>query len=593
MKKWASLLLPGVAPLLVIGLFLAVQNASARPALQEEAEAARPSGETGILSPSSLLFSYQGQLLDAAGEPVDGGVGMTFSLYAAETGGTALWTETYTATEAVSVTNGIFHVLLGSLSPIDPADLTGDAYLELAVNGEVLSPRELLMSVAYAVEARTLPAGAVTRGAITVAGDLGADGNLSIKGSLLHVNSDADVPMSQIKFNNNDYISFDDGGSGIFPQPGGFSLDVDGVTGNALLQAGGAYLNTSYDSAYKFKVAGDTAVLGSLQVSYDDTDARTTHIYVTDASDPNQKLYVGIDGDDEYASIQYLREGDHWGPLALQASGGLVGIGTASPTEKLHINGSVRVEGNIDLTDGYLSNVSRLRSDTSYIGFYKTATATAQSVRAGSLGIDNTYANADTKLTALGGSSLWVKDKLQTGSDVKVGGFLHLGGTDFIMDEYGGRGGGRAMVNDVNDMLTINYDYDFAGGVKLNGPVTCGALVEANLQTEDELEAGQIDRFEEGDVLCWSPEVSRLEKCARSADPLVQAVADPQGRPIVIGAEVIKVLGPVKAGDYLVASDVPGYAVATANPTFGIVIAQALEDFDGERGLIKAMIRKM
>ena len=38
---------------------------------------------------------------------------------------------------------------------------------------------------------------------------------------------------------------------------------------------------------------------------------------------------------------------------------------------------------------------------------------------------------------------------------------------------------------------------------------------------------------------------------------------------------------------------VPGYAMAAPNPTFGIVIAQALEEFDGERGVIKAMIRKM
>jgi hypothetical protein len=30
----------------------------------------------------------------------------------------------------------------------------------------------------------------------------------------------------------------------------------------------------------------------------------------------------------------------------------------------------------------------------------------------------------------------------------------------------------------------------------------------------------------------------------------------------------------------------------TRLPAFGTVIAQALEDFDGERGIIKAMLRK-
>ena len=102
--------------------------------------------------------------------------------------------------------------------------------------------------------------------------------------------------------------------------------------------------------------------------------------------------------------------------------------------------------------------------------------------------------------------------------------------------------------------------------------------------------AGHIDRFEEGDVLCWA--VDRLEKCSTANDPLVQAVADVEGRPIVIGAEVIKVLGPVRMGDILVASTVPGYAMVNSNPRSGAVIAQALEDFDGEQGLIWAMIRK-
>jgi len=121
--------------------------------------------------------------------------------------------------------------------------------------------------------------------------------------------------------------------------------------------------------------------------------------------------------------------------------------------------------------------------------------------------------------------------------------------------------------------------------------VNCGALTEANLQTDAERASERIDRFDEGDVLCWGD--GRLEKCDREADPLVQAVADANGKPIILGAEVIKVVGRVQRGDYLVASSVPGYARATHQPAFGTVIGQALEDFDGGRGLIRAMIRKL
>ncbi len=51
-------------------------------------------------------------------------------------------------------------------------------------------------------------------------------------------------------------------------------------------------------------------------------------------------------------------------------------------------------------------------------------------------------------------------------------------------------------------------------------------------------------------------------------------------------------MGPVQVGDLLVASETPGYATVNNHPAPGTVIAQALEDFAGERGLIKAMIRK-
>jgi len=81
------------------------------------------------------------------------------------------------------------------------------------------------------------------------------------------------------------------------------------------------------------------------------------------------------------------------------------------------------------------------------------------------------------------------------------------------------------------------------------------------------------------------------QRCQRvSAPSAVQA--DAEDRSSVIGAERVKVLGPVKKRDFLVASDVPGYAMAAQSPEFGTVIAQALEDFEGEKGIIKAMIRK-
>jgi len=89
-----------------------------------------------------------------------------------------------------------------------------------------------------------------------------------------------------------------------------------------------------------------------------------------------------------------------------------------------------------------------------------------------------------------------------------------------------------------------------------------GAVIEANLQTPEEIDSERIERFERGDVLCWDASAKRLEKCAQEGSVLVMAVADERGKPIVLGAEPIKVVGQVRPGDLLIASDVPGYAVA-------------------------------
>lgn len=119
--------------------------------------------------------------------------------------------------------------------------------------------------------------------------------------------------------------------------------------------------------------------------------------------------------------------------------------------------------------------------------------------------------------------------------------------------------------------------------------------IEANLQTSAELASLQITRFSQGDLLCWEETTAQLMRCDQPASPLVVAVADANGKPLILGVEPVKVQGPVQAGDLLVASSTPGVAVAwpqvsQAEPPPGVVIAKALASFAGETGLIKAMI---
>ncbi len=97
------------------------------------------------------LINYQGMLTDATDNPINGSRVIQFRIYNSASGGTALWTETQT----VAVNNGLFNVLLGSITPIPFSVFDGgDKYLALKVGSDAeMTPRKRLVSVGYAYTA--------------------------------------------------------------------------------------------------------------------------------------------------------------------------------------------------------------------------------------------------------------------------------------------------------------------------------------------------------------------------------------------------------------------------------------------------------
>src|SRR3989338_8833687 len=74
-------------------------------------------------------INYQGKLTDADDAPVTGDVSITVRIYDAETGGTALWTETQT----VTVTRGIFSILLGNTTALTGLDFNSAYWYSVEV----------------------------------------------------------------------------------------------------------------------------------------------------------------------------------------------------------------------------------------------------------------------------------------------------------------------------------------------------------------------------------------------------------------------------------------------------------------------------
>ncbi len=101
--------------------------------------------------------NYQGRLFDSAGFPVDGvSLPMSFSLWDADTGGTELWSEG----RAVQVEGGLYNVILGDSVSIPPTVFSGaTVFLEVTAGGEVMSPRQMITSVPYAMRALSVPGG--------------------------------------------------------------------------------------------------------------------------------------------------------------------------------------------------------------------------------------------------------------------------------------------------------------------------------------------------------------------------------------------------------------------------------------------------
>lgn len=99
-------------------------------------------------------LSFQGRLADVNGNPVTGTKSIVFNIYN-EDEDTVLWTETQ---PTVSVSNGIFNVNLGDVSPIPTSLFPGATrYLEINVAGDgAMAPKIMFVSNGYAFCADTL-----------------------------------------------------------------------------------------------------------------------------------------------------------------------------------------------------------------------------------------------------------------------------------------------------------------------------------------------------------------------------------------------------------------------------------------------------
>ena len=145
-KKMIIWTLAGALTLVI--LLLAVTGVWAEP---NQTTLAAPSAPLAVFSNT---ISFQGRLLDSAGNPVNGTPVMNFRVYTQAVGGTPVWEDGY----SVPVENGLFTVFL----EIPPALFDGQAlWLGVQVEGDAqeMTPRQQLLPAPYALYAKSAGSG--------------------------------------------------------------------------------------------------------------------------------------------------------------------------------------------------------------------------------------------------------------------------------------------------------------------------------------------------------------------------------------------------------------------------------------------------
>jgi len=129
-------------------------------------------------------LSIQGTIQKSFGGAVDDGkYSLTFKLYAVESGGTAVWSETQ---DGIEVIGGVYSALLGAANPLT-AGFNTVYYLGISVDGgQELTPRTRLTSAPYALsligQSNTFPS----------SGPVGVGTASPNTAQRLHVNNDSD-----------------------------------------------------------------------------------------------------------------------------------------------------------------------------------------------------------------------------------------------------------------------------------------------------------------------------------------------------------------------------------------------------------------
>lgn len=589
-----------VAVILIAVLALAAATIRAgSPSLQDSASVA-------LQAPAAVgpLLSYQGRLVDpTTGNPKSGTFAMTFKLYAAATGGTALWTE---GPKNVTATNGQFSTLLGDTTALNLTIFDGrDLWLGVQVGSDSeTAPR---IQVAYA------PYALYAGNAAKLGGQLP-----SAFAASTHQHSATDITSGALS-----YAQFS--AYGDLQNETKIGAGAMQVAAGDHLHDGRYYTQGDANSLFVNDNAGE---VGNPDVP--DGALSPTKITGTAWTSANDGHTSGLDADlldGQQASAFAAAGHTHLGQVWTHGtnSNGLVMEGTVSWANSLfravnHSNGpsiwgintgggnGVRGEGSGDSLGVYggAENAAGVAGRSS--GNDGVAGVSSAAGRSG------VYGNHEGTGYGVGGMSeygigvygkdsgpnpddswaVWADGDMRTTGDLNVGLTLYVGGPATFAQGKGGFVVDIAQNDDTVSLMPGDVVSISGAGPAVVGEIPVIKVRRATAATATGV-MGVVDgRF----TLTARAAASGADGAAQEkVETTVEAVAVDPGQyltVVTLGAykaiKVDAVHDPISPGDLLIASPTPGYAMKSAAPQPGTVIGKSLGSLAAGAGVVPVLI---
>lgn len=302
------------------------------------------------------LINYQGRLRDnATGLPMNGNVSVQIAIYTNETGGAWVYNQNI---GTVPITNGVYSFNFGSNTLVTVLS-NPECWLSVTVDGNILTPRQRLVAVPYAVVAGTVQGDALF---VDSAGRVGVGTNQPVFALDVHRDNYNAIRAQGTSDNSvGIYIknAITNGGEWGFTVPGNGVLGGSAAGSLMIWQEGvGPRLSVSKNGRVGVNTVPQTDTSFHVKTSTNSLDRVTVEslsggfIHFIPQSRWGEFNSLGLDGSQKIVFSGGLPNRGSlaivpWAPLSaglLISSNGNVGVSINEPARPLHVNDVMRLQ---------------------------------------------------------------------------------------------------------------------------------------------------------------------------------------------------------------------------------------------------------